>query len=249
VTIPFTSENGQLRRSQVNLTGSVGTLPPAVWGNAVDDPAAHGLLFYGGTNGCFNPEGGLALTWVFANNAWTNITQQQSLTPANPMGVTTMGYDPTRDGVVMFSGLTLNCVETNSTYLFTGGQWTNLTSSVGAPPPPRWNSRLVNVPGVGDVIFSGNENPVGGANSFGADTWVLGPGSASGGSGGVGGGGGRGGGGGGDGGGGSASVSAGVGSTDWAGAAVWVILVAGVAIAVLNLLRWPPRWFGPSKGR
>ena len=223
------------RNTWTNITKTAGTLPPAVWGNLADDPAAHGLLFYGGTNGCFDPEGGLALTWIYANGAWTNVTQDQSLTPVNPMGVTTMGYDPTRDGVVMFSGLTLDCLETDATYLFADGQWTNLTSTVGHPPPPRWNSRLVNVPGVGDIIFSGNENPVGGVNSFGNDTWVLGSTwanvpivSESSGGGGL--------------------TATSVGSTDLTGVAVWVIVVVGAAVAVVIFLRWPPPPRGPSRG-
>jgi len=157
----------------VNLTKSVGVLPPDVWGNVVNDPAVHGLLYYGGTNGCFNPSGGSALTWTYSNGDWKNVTRSQSLAPMNPMGSTAMTYDPSLNGVVMFSGYTLGCVAVHTTYLFTGGLWTNLTGHVGAPPPPRWNARLVHVPGVGDIMFSGNVKPIGGSNRLGRGTWVL----------------------------------------------------------------------------
>jgi hypothetical protein len=45
--------------------------------------------------------------------------------------------------------------------------------AIGVAPPGRWNARLTSVPGWGDLVFSGNEAPVGGVNDFGQDTWVL----------------------------------------------------------------------------
>jgi PKD domain len=159
-------------KTWTNLTDTK-VQPPAVWGNLADDPSAHGVLFYGGSNGCGNPEGGLALTWTYADGAWSNVTSNQSLTPVNAIGSLAMGFDPTRNGVVMFSGYTFGCLATNTTYLFTDGQWTNVTGSVGPPPPPRFNARLVYLPRMGDVMFSGNEAPTGGVNEFGDDTWFL----------------------------------------------------------------------------
>ena len=157
-----------------NITSTAGPLPPTVWAGIVDDPAGHGVLFFGGSQGCYNPTGGLALTWTYSNGTWRNVTGAQSLTPVDSIGSLAVGYDPALAGVVMFSGYTLGCAAVSTTYLFTGGQWTNLTSVVGTPPPARWNARLVNVPGVGDLVFSGNEAPYGGSNEFGDDAWALG---------------------------------------------------------------------------
>jgi len=156
-----------------NATGVAGGLPPEVWENLADDPAVHGVVFYGGGNGCGDPSGGLSQTWVLAANHWTNVTRNQSVVPADSISSLAMGYDSGLNGVVMFSGYSLDCETTNATYLFANGEWSNLTSSVGVPPPPRWNSRLTYLPGVGDVIFSGNEGPNSGLPLFTNDTWAL----------------------------------------------------------------------------
>jgi Galactose oxidase, central domain len=159
-----------------NISASVGPVrPPDVWLDSSDDPASGEVLFYGGSQGCGIPSNGIGLTWTYAHGQFANVTGMQTLTPMNTMPSLAMAYDPTLSGVVMFSGYTINCEVTTTTYLYQAGHWANLTGVVGPPPPGRWNARLEFLPGFGDVLFSGNEAPSGGFNEFGDDTWVLGP--------------------------------------------------------------------------
>lgn len=156
-----------------NITASVGVRPPPVWFGSADNPPGGDVVFYGGSQGCYNPASGTSLTWTYSGGAFTNVTSQQTVVPSNAIGSQAMTFDPTQGGVVMFSSYTIDCVAVNTTYLFREGQWSNLTPTVGPPPPARWDARLVYAPGYGDVLFSGNEAPVGGVNDFGQDTWVL----------------------------------------------------------------------------
>jgi hypothetical protein len=159
--------------SWTNITARVSVRPPDVWSFSADDPEGSNVLYYGGSQGCRQPAAGTSLTWTYADGVFTNVTGQQTVTPWNGISTQAMAYDPILGGVVMFSSYTIDCVAVNATYLFQNGRWSNLTSSVGVQPPARWDARLVYLPGFGDVMFSGNEAPVGGFNEFGDDTWVL----------------------------------------------------------------------------
>jgi hypothetical protein len=156
-----------------NISAHVGTPPPNVWFDTAYDSASGDVLFYGGSRGCGNPSQGIGLTWTFGHGKFRNVTAGQPLTPENTMPSLAMAYDPTLKGVVMFSGYTIHCVATNTTYLFLDGHWTNLTKTVSHSPPPRWNARLASLPKLGLVLFSGNEAPIGGTNQLHTDTWVL----------------------------------------------------------------------------
>jgi len=156
-----------------NITSSVGVTPPNVWLDSSENPSGGNVVFYGGSFGCGNPAWGTDLTWTFSHGTYTNVTAAQSIAPANQLPALSMAYDPVLGGVVMFSGYTIGCVATNTTYLFQSGHWTDLTSVVGPSPPPRWNARLAYLPGVGDVLYSGNEAPMGGYDVLRPDAWVL----------------------------------------------------------------------------
>lgn len=154
-----------------NITATVtGTLPSlAILGT--DDPAAGGVLFYGGFNAC---TGGLGLTYTYAGGVFRNLTSSQRASPAASDGSAVMTYDPASGGVLLFSGYSATCELTNQTWVFESGGWTNLTSSVGPAPPGRWDARLVYDPESGEAItFSGNEALIGGLNVLGNDTWAY----------------------------------------------------------------------------
>jgi hypothetical protein len=156
-----------------NITASVGTTPPNLWFDTAYDPVSQQAVLYLGSRGCYNPSEGLGLTWTYSHGVYTNVTGLQSVSPENQLPSLATNYDPQLGGVVMFSAYTLDCVATNTTYLFHDGHWGNITSEVGSSPLPRWNARLAYLPGVGDVLFSGNEAPVGGVTALGDDTWAL----------------------------------------------------------------------------
>jgi hypothetical protein len=156
-----------------NITATVGPTPPAVWMDGSDNPAGGDVLLFGGSQGCGMPAAGVDLTWTYAHGRFTNVTGSQKIVPQSALPSLAMGYDPTLGGVVMFSGYTLDCQATHTTYLFRDGIWSNLTSVLGHSPPPRWNARLVYLPHTGAVLFSGNENRTGGSNDLDPDTWAL----------------------------------------------------------------------------
>ena len=134
-----------------------------------NDPESGNVVFYGGFTAC---TGGLGLTYTYSGGVFRNLTSSESTFPAAVEGSTQLTYDPPSGGVVLFSGYSVTCAVTNQTWLFHDDTWTNLTSLSGTPPPGRWDARLAydTVAG-GAITFSGNENPVGGENSLGDDTW------------------------------------------------------------------------------
>ena len=152
-----------------NITSSVtGNLPMDDIIGA-NDPESGNVVFYGGYTACTE---GLGLTYTYSGGVFQNLTSTETTFPTAVEGSTQMTYDPMSDGVVLFSGYSVTCAVTNQTWLFHDGTWTNLTSVSGAPPPGRWDARLAYDPVLGGAItFGGNENPVGGVNSFGDDTW------------------------------------------------------------------------------
>jgi hypothetical protein len=120
-----------------NATGSIGTAPPAqtpgmlTW-DAYDDC----LLLYGGwseTRFTF-----LNQTWEFGGGHWTNVTNFNDTPPLDSQGY--LEYDPGTSDTILFAGTLVTAgggaTEMNYTWGFSGGTWTNLTTSVGSELPP-----------------------------------------------------------------------------------------------------------------
>lgn len=152
-----------------NITATVtGSLPNAGFFGA-DDPSGGDVIFYGGAIACGD---GLGLTYSYAAGTFHNLTSSEPARPPAEDGSLVMTFDPAMDGVLLFSGYTGACGLTNQTWVFHNGTWMDLTSETGLPPPGRWDAQLAYDAALGGAItFSGNENPVGGANDFGDDTW------------------------------------------------------------------------------
>ncbi|MCI4355404.1 MAG: kelch motif-containing protein, partial [Thermoplasmata archaeon] len=77
--------------------------------------------------------------------AWTNLT---SLSPTAPScrGDQATTYDPVHHDVLLFGGLrgcSINQMSLADTWTFANGTWTNITSTSGVAPPPRFWSVLV----------------------------------------------------------------------------------------------------------
>lgn len=152
-----------------NITATVtGSLPNAgIFG--ADNPAGGDVVFFGGTRSC---EAGMGLTYSYSDGAFHNLTSSEPARPLAGDGSLVMTYDPAMDGVLLFSGYTTTCTLTSETWVFHNGTWVNLTSESAPPAPGRWDAQLAyDVALGGAVTFSGNENPVGGINDFGDDTW------------------------------------------------------------------------------
>jgi hypothetical protein len=152
-----------------NITSTVtGSLPDAgIFG--ADNPNGDEVVFYGGSTACGE---GMGLTYSYSAGVFHNLTSSEPARPFAEQGSLVMTYDPASDGVLFFSGYSATCAVTNETYLFHNGTWINMTSEVGAPPLGRWDARLAYDAALGGAVtFGGNENPVGGEDSLGQDTW------------------------------------------------------------------------------
>jgi hypothetical protein len=140
------------------------------------DPATGDVLLFGGASGyptylLFND------TWEFNGVTWTQLSP--ALTPVSSSFGAVMTYDTSTGSVVMFdSGEGYNGGPyLNSTYTFSGGQWT--LSLNGTGPSPRSAESLTYDPLLGAVIlFGGNacQNATGNCPNLG-DTWAYSNGS------------------------------------------------------------------------
>jgi PKD repeat protein len=88
------------------------------------------------------------VTWAYSGGVWTNHTvpgsgNNTTRTPPDCGG--TLVDDPANLGVQMFGGLEGGRALT-ATWLYQGGNWTNISGSAGTPPPPA--SGLDGEPGV-----------------------------------------------------------------------------------------------------
>lgn len=98
------------------------------------------VLLYGGLrSGALGEQIPLNETWTFQSGHWTNDTGQVRGAPP-PMILGVMAYDSGDKRVVLFGGSGVNAstglaygLETNGTWTYAGGVWTNVT--VPGPPP------------------------------------------------------------------------------------------------------------------
>jgi hypothetical protein len=136
------------------------------------DPLGGYLVLFGGctSSACTTPD---QSTWTYLNLTWTPLSP--STKPAGRLyfGFT---YDSVIGGIVLFGGSTNSAESTTGqdTWVFSDGNWTQITSSVGTAPSDR---------GFMMMAFDGADNYTllfGGASSGTTvvplgDTWILGP--------------------------------------------------------------------------
>jgi hypothetical protein len=128
------------------------------------------LLLYGGSNLPYlGPP--LRETWSFHSGTWTNRTSSAGTPPPddteNPLA-----YDAA-DGLVLLFGTmpaTSPYVPTSYTYSYHGGQWTNLTGTVGAPPRGRIDAAMAYLPSDREVVLFGGTYTLDPTSAAG-DTW------------------------------------------------------------------------------
>jgi PKD repeat protein len=101
-----------------------------------DDPAAGGVLLWGGTS--LTTSAILNDTWLFHAGVWTELCSGSSAAPhcaasPSPRVGAQLAYDPGLSAVVLFGGAKA-FYDVNDTWLFVHGAWENV-SKPAAPPP------------------------------------------------------------------------------------------------------------------
>ena len=131
------------------------------------DPSEDGVLVYGGIEPDGNPS--LNDTWLFRDNAWTNLTPTVVGNPG-PRGGGSLAVDPTTGAAVLYGGVIASATFTTTTWTFEDGTWTNITASAGTPPPGRVFSAMTADATLGGVVLYGGQD-YGTANDN--DTWLF----------------------------------------------------------------------------
>jgi PKD repeat protein len=139
-----------------NITTTVGHAPsPREFPAMTYDSTDRELVLTGGLSGSGRPIQG---TWVFKGAAWTNVTSTAPI-PAVTVGPM-LADDPSQSGVLLSTLMSYS----NSggapyymgTFLFTGGLYQNLTSSLPTHPPPIYIGSMNYVsPTEGIILVSG----------------------------------------------------------------------------------------------
>ena len=154
-----------------NITTSVVGAPKTPWDRTlVYDPPDGNVVLAGGVGACSGP----FVTWTYRAGNWTNVTR--SVSPDFAAGPGAIDFDPSLAGILAVSGYTASCALADSMWMYSSGTWSNISAGVPSLPQPRWDGRMAYDPMIpGDLLWGGNENPVGGSNAFGADTWLFTP--------------------------------------------------------------------------
>lgn len=153
-------------------TASAGTAPIVVGETLTDDPAAGGLVLFGGTS----PTGGSSnATWTYRNGTWA----EQNLSPSPPVGwASSTVYDPNASALLLFGGHSPRyaLLPSNETWRYAGGRW----SVLFAPHPGiRSDAGLVALGASGEALLFGgvrNGRPLNDTWRFANDSWTKLPG-------------------------------------------------------------------------
>jgi PKD repeat protein len=150
-----------------NLTGTAGTEPsPRSYEAFTPDSTDGGILLFGGRPDL--PIGPLVDTWSFESGHWTNLTATAGWAYGG-LGTPTGADDPPDHGVLMFGYYLLNATRSGpGTYLYSGGNWRNLSSTLPTEPPASVWARAGYVPELHSVLMFEQDfiNKVGGLGPF-----------------------------------------------------------------------------------
>jgi hypothetical protein len=119
-----------------------GSPPARFYGALVYDAADGYLVLFGGkavANGYTTRASDfLNDTWIYTATGWHELFPAHA---PSPRGWFAMAYDAADSEVVLFGGgigsIRSQFVMYDDTWTFHAGQWTNITSTAGTPPPPR----------------------------------------------------------------------------------------------------------------
>lgn len=119
------------------------------------------VLYFGGiqsSSSGYNSTDYFLDTWSFAHGVWTNLIPASTAASNSPSGRydASMTYDALDGYVVLFGGnYKRNFL--NDTWKFVGGQWTNITATVGSAPPCRFGAGMTFDPADGYVLLFGGD--------------------------------------------------------------------------------------------
>ncbi|MCI4325980.1 MAG: PKD domain-containing protein [Thermoplasmata archaeon] len=136
----------------------------------VGSPSTHGsplgTAMAGATPGSLasRPAGAPAADWFDLSSNWSQYLPGERTFSA-------MAYDPALDGILIFGGYNNSGVGADGdTWLFTNGQWENLTPTGSTQPPARWAALLAWDPVNQEMVLFGGRNSLTELN----DTWTYG---------------------------------------------------------------------------
>jgi PKD repeat protein len=119
-------DGGNWTDASYNLTGGVTQPAPSNAGPVlVGDPAADGVLLFGGTLNYAMPPGGKFgasnYTWLYSNGYWTNVSSESNVSPPATNENQAAGvYDPDIGAVLIY--------DQGGTWEWKNGTWTNVSS-------------------------------------------------------------------------------------------------------------------------
>ncbi len=130
------------------------TLGAMVW-----DGVDHYVLLFGGCASASTCNGvELGDTWAFSDSHWTNLTPTLSSSPSG-RAIPQIAYDAADQEVVLFGGLIGNAASLsaslNDTWTYAHGLWTNITTTIGKAPLPRYRGAMTYDAADGYVLLFG----------------------------------------------------------------------------------------------
>ena len=166
-TSPYADTWSFVSQKWTNRTGSVSGTPSGRLRAGMTYDASDGyVLLFGGCTSASCPTSD---TWKYVNNTWTSLSLTTHPSARVYTGLT---YD-TRDGYALLfgGGASTSGPGFRDTWKFSGGAWTNITSSVGTAPSARGYEMLSpELEGNFTLLFGGYDF----TNLLG-DTWGFGP--------------------------------------------------------------------------
>ncbi len=169
--------------ANVTTTPTTGPAPRYGAAMAYDGKDGYSVLFGGvpiGKGYYYND------TWEWKSGAWVNVTKVVSgkIVGAPPgLAFADLAYDTALSELILFGGVVRGSgsasttgAYTNYTWAFSGGTWTNLTSSAGAAPEPRFDSTMAyDIASNEMVLFGGavGDAPTAASAKAIQRTWVF----------------------------------------------------------------------------
>ncbi|MCI4373437.1 MAG: kelch motif-containing protein, partial [Thermoplasmata archaeon] len=146
-----------------NLSGALPVFPPARGRAMMTYDAGDGtVLLFGGIGA-----GGVYLNdlWGFKDGRWSPIS-----TAAAPSirGGSMMAYDPTSNSTILFGGND-GPYRFGDTWSYSNGTWTNISSTVGLAPAPRWVGVMTYDGADGYLLLLNGYN----AGTYFGDEWTF----------------------------------------------------------------------------
>lgn len=139
--------------------------PAPRWGGGLAfDPQDNYVVLFGGSSASGTPVGD---TWSYHAGSWTNETRGGS-SPL-PRDQAMMSWDDGDQEVVLMDGIAANGTLLNDTWSFQGGQWSDLSTQVGALPPARSLAMLTYDGAAQELLLFGGATFSGHLN----DSWTF----------------------------------------------------------------------------